>query len=128
MAPSTPPPPSNVGLAAFTIASTASLVISPRTSANRGSGMLWFMDEAEAAGILVEWTRVFHGTRLAVEGKCFRLRIFFPPFGKRATDAAHAGHVKTGGEFAYVMENQEAAGDKRGIPKIELGQGRSVFV
>src|SRR2546421_9860090 len=100
MAPSTPPPPSSVGLAVFTIASTERLVISPRTRANRGSGMLWFMDKAEAAGILVEWTRFFHGTRLAVEGKCFRLRIFFSPFGKRETDAALAGHVKTGCEFA----------------------------
>src|SRR2546421_12990686 len=95
MAPSTPPPPSNVGLAAFTIASTASLVISPRTRANRGAGMLWFMDEAEAAGILVEWTRFFHGTRLAGEGKCFRFWIFFPRFGKVAAAPALSGPIQT---------------------------------
>src|SRR4051794_36975164 len=50
------------------------------------------------------------------------------PFGKRATDAAVAGYVEAGGEFAHVVQNQEAAGRECGIPKIELSQSRSILV
>src|SRR5205085_8374052 len=128
MAPSTPPPPSSVVLAAFTIASTESLVMSPRMSASRGSAMLRFVDQADAARVFVKRPRGFHRARVIVERKCFRFRMCLPPLGKRATDTTFAGNIEAGGEFGHVVKNQEAAGRERGIPKIELGEGRSMFV
>src|SRR5436190_17352257 len=101
MAPSTPPPPSRVVLAALTIASTANRVMSPRTSFNRGSDILRFMDEPEAACVLVKRPGRFHRPRIAVEGKRFGFRMVFPPLGKRASHPALAGDVEARCEFAY---------------------------
>src|SRR2546423_11180490 len=128
MAPSTPPPPSRVVLAAFTIASTASLVMSPRTSFSRGSAMLRFMNQANTAGVLVKRAGVFHRARVAVEGKGFHVRMRLAPFGKGSADATFSGHVEAGGKFADVVENQEAAGREDSIPKIELGEGRPILM
>src|ERR1700733_13167193 len=100
MAPSTPPPPSSVLLAAFTIASTASFVMSPRSTVNRASAMLRFVNQANAAGVLVEWSRLLHRARAAVQRKGFHFRMAFPPFGKGAAHSTFAGHIKIGGEFA----------------------------
>src|SRR5438067_8217491 len=128
MAPSTPPPPSNVVLAAFTIASTTSLVMSPRTSFRRESIILRFVDQADTARVLVERARILHRARLAVERKRFRFRVRLAPFDKCATHATCARHVKARGKFAHVVENEEAAGAERAVPKIELGQGRLIFM
>src|SRR4051812_1006881 len=128
MAPSTPPPPSKVVLAAFTIASTASLVISPRTSFTRGSAMLRLVNQTNSARVLVSRPRRFHRTRIAIEQKCLHVRMRFTPFSKGAADAASVGDVETGGEFAHVVKNKEAAGSERRVPKIELGERRSIFV
>src|SRR3954469_22437788 len=118
MAPSTPPPPRRVVLAALTIASTANRVMSPRTSFSCGSGILRFMDQAEAARVLVKRPGRFHRPRIAVEGKRLGFRMVFPPLGKRASDAALAGDVEGRCEFAHVMQNEKTAGREQGIPEI----------
>src|SRR5438067_13527503 len=128
MAPSTPPPPSNVVLAAFTIASTASFVMSPRSRVSRASAILRFMDQADAASIFVERSRCFHRTRIAVERKRFRFRMDFAPFGEHSAHSALAGNVKLGGEFAHVVKNEQAARRDRAIPEIKLGERGLVFV
>src|SRR3954466_13344122 len=109
MAPSTPPPPSKVVLAAFTIASTASLVMSPRSRFSRGSAMLRFVDYADAARVLVERAHLLHRTRSAVQRKSFCFRMLLSPFAKRATDTSVIRNVEAGGEFAHIVENQETA-------------------
>src|SRR5947207_9763607 len=110
MAPSTPSPPSNVVLAAFTIASTASFVMSPRSRVSRASAMLRFMDQADAASILVERPCCFHRTRIAVERKRFRFRMDFAPFGERPAHSALTSNVKLRSEFADVVKNEQTAG------------------
>src|SRR3954471_677034 len=106
MAPSTPPPPSRLVFAAFTIASTARVVMSPRTRLILVSTILRFADDPDAARVLVGWTRGIHGLRLAVEQKRFHFRMGFSPFGKGAAHTAFASNIETGGEFAYVVENE----------------------
>src|SRR6267154_3273666 len=128
MAPSTPPPPSSVVLAAFTIASTASFVMSPRTRASLESAMLRFVNQANAARVFVKRSRRLHRARVAIERKRFHIRMAFPPFGKSAAHSPGVSHIKIRGELAHIVENEEAARGERGIPEIELGERRSVFV
>src|SRR5438067_13197964 len=128
MAPSTPPPPSNVVLAAFTIASTASFVMSPRSRVSRASAILRFMDQADAASIFVERPCCFHRTRIAVERKRFHFRMDLAPCGKRPTHSAFAGNVKLRREFAHVVKIEQTAGRDRAIPEIKLGERGLVFV
>src|SRR6266403_2984182 len=128
MAPSTPPPPSSVVLAAFTIASTASFVMSPRTRASLESAMLRFVNQANAARIFVKRSRRLHRARVAVQRKGLHFRMAFPPFGKGAAHSTRASHIKIRGELAHVVENDETARGERSIPEIELGESRSVFV
>src|SRR5438552_11971578 len=117
MAPSTPPPPSRVVLAAFTIASTASLVMSPRVRASLESGIgvrmrrrqFRFVNQPEAAGILVERPRQIHRARLAVQRKRFHVRMHFPPFGKRPPDAAFARDIELRGETADIVKNEKSS-------------------
>ncbi len=90
--------------------------------------MLRFVDQADAARIFVERTRVFHRTRHAVERQSFRFRMRLSPFGKRATNAAVGSYVEPGREFAHVVQNQETAGRECGVPKIELSQSRSILM
>src|SRR5438105_3886326 len=130
MAPSTPPPPSRVVLAAFTIASTASLVTSPRVRASLESGIgvrlrrrqFRFVNQPDAARIFVKRPRQIHRTRLAVQRKRFHIRMRFPPFGKGAADAAFARDIELRGEAADIVKNEKSAWCERRIPKIEFCQ------
>ena len=54
--------------------------------------------------------------------------MFLSPFGKSAAHSAFVRDIKSRGEFADVMENQNAAGRERGRPEIELGDGGLIFV
>src|SRR5437868_6266739 len=114
MAPSTPPPPSRVVLAAFTIASTASLVMSPRVRASLESGIgvrlqLRFVNQPDAAGIFVKRPRQIHRARLAVQRKRFHIRMHFSPFGKGAADSAFARDIELRGETADIVKNEESS-------------------
>src|SRR6266576_6623769 len=84
MAPSTPPPPSNVVLAAFTIASTASLVISPRTMSILLSILLFtaLLSQRESG------VSVFQGGSAAPSGdvKLMRLRRHYLASSKGLLD------------------------------------------
>src|ERR1700674_5172483 len=134
MAPSNPPPPSKLVLAAFTIASTASLVMSPRVRASLGSGIagqswqLWFVDQPDAARVLVKRPWQFHRARLAVERKRFRVRMLFPPFGKVPADAAFVRDIEFRGEAADIVKNEKSARRERAIPEIEFRQRGLIFV
>src|SRR6476659_3280757 len=90
--------------------------------------MLRFVDEANAARVLVKWARFFHRARMAVEGKRFYFRMFFSPLGKCATDTAFVRDVETCGKFADIVQNEDAAGRECGIPMLELSHRRLIFV
>src|ERR1700738_95454 len=128
MAPSPPPPPSKVVLAAFTIASMASLVMSPRTRASLGSAMLRFVNQANPTSVFVERPRCFQQPRCAIQGKRLRFRMGVTPFGEGAAHSAFAGNIKLRREFADVVKDQQAARRERGIPEIEFGERGPVFV
>src|SRR5437588_3432791 len=133
MAPSTPPPPSRVVLAAFTIAPTASLVMSPRARVSLESGIgvrlqLRFVNQPDAARIFVKRLRQIHRARLAVQRKRFHVRMHFPPFGKRPPDAAIARHIELRGETADIVKNEKSAGREYAIPEIEFCQSGLIFV
>src|SRR5438045_285534 len=128
MAPSTPPPPSRVVLAAFTIASTATLVMSPRRSLMRGSAILGFVDEPNAAGVFVKRALFFHRARFAVERKRFHFRMLLAPFGHSSADAALASNIEPCGELAHVMKDEHAPRRQGRVPKIEFLHGRFIFV
>src|SRR5437763_17038628 len=136
MAPSTPPPPSKVVLAAFTIASTASLVMSPRVRASLESGIgvrlrrrqFRFVNQPDAAGIFVKRPRQIHRARLAVQRKRFHVRMCFPPLGKSPPDAAFVRDIELRGEAADIVKNKKPAWCERRIPKIEFCQSGLIFV
>src|SRR5437868_3536925 len=123
MAPSTPPPPSKIVFAAFTIASTASLVMSPRMRFSCDSAILPFVNQANAASVLIKRPRPFHRTRVAVQRKSFDVRMGLTPFRKCAADSAFPRHVEIGGESAHIMKNEETARREGRIPEIELSEG-----
>src|SRR3984957_4092027 len=108
IAPSTPPPPSRVLLAALTMASTASVVMSATQISRRGAPTS-AMSSAGTSGIKTSLSRPF-GLRFglqihrALDADIVEILVEETPCGALAADVQHLEEIVVGGELAEGIE------------------------